>query len=172
MNNIILVVCNWLHLIATVVWIGHMANSAILFTPLSKKYVSKSTYGDFLADYRRRDKPTALTAIVVFFATGLGLMLLSPQYQGLGNIFANSWSTIVFAKHIIVLVMVGLGVYMGSAIMPKLASAWSELATEGTSHSAINSHIARLERVRSSVALSLLILGLVVLLLTAIGETM
>ena len=46
MSNVALVVCTWLHLIATVVWIGHMGNSAILFAPLSQKYVQESAYGD------------------------------------------------------------------------------------------------------------------------------
>jgi len=66
---------------------------------LFKKYVPESACGDFLAEYRRRDQPIALSAIAVFFATGLGLMLLDAQYRGLGSIFANSWSTLTFAKH-------------------------------------------------------------------------
>ena len=169
MSSIILIICTWLHLIATVVWIGHIVNSVILFGPLSKKYISESVYGDFLADYRRRDQPIAISAIAVFFVTGLGLMLLNAQYQGFGNPFANSWSAVVFAKHIIVLIMVGLGVFMGTAIMPKLAESWSKL-TAAASHPAAHSPIARLERLRSLVTFSLLLLGLAVLLLTALGE--
>ena len=171
MSNVALIACTWLHLIATVVWIGHIVNSFILFTPLSKRYVPESSYGDFLANYRRRDQPIALSTIATFFVTGLGLMLLDPEYQGLGSIFANSWSIMVFAKHVIVLVMVGLGIYMGTAIMPRLAKAWSELASEEITHSTTNPRVTGLERLRNIVAYSLLVLSLVVLLLTAIGET-
>ena len=91
MRDAAIIACTWLHLIVMVVWIGHMVNAWLLFGTLSRKYVNSSAYGEFIAEYRAKDKPVALSCIVVFIITGLVLTLLDEQYQGFGNILANSW---------------------------------------------------------------------------------
>jgi uncharacterized membrane protein len=168
MEEAAIIACTWLHLIVLVIWVGHMVNSLLLFEPLTSKYIDKSRYGEFIAEYRAKDKPVAISCIVVFIITGLVLTLLDEQYQGFGNVFANSWSTTLLIKHILVLAMIVLGVYQGSRVMPGLAKAGKKLANPNDA--AAVSEVARLEKVRLRVTQSLCGLAMVVLLLTAIGE--
>jgi uncharacterized membrane protein len=165
-----IIACTWLHLIVLVIWVGHMVNSLLLFEPLTSKYVSQSRYGEFIAEYRAIDSPVAISCIVVFIITGLVLTLLDEQYQGFGNVLANSWSTTLLIKHILVLAMIILGVYMGSGVMPGLAKAGKMLTNQNAPDAA--SEVARLEKVRKRVTQSVCGLAMIVLLLTAIGETL
>ena len=58
-------------------------------------------------------------------------MVLNENYKGIGDILANSWSLVLFTKHILVLAMVGLGIYQGSRVMPNLAEASRKSVTQG-----------------------------------------
>lgn len=170
MTDTVLVVCTWLHLTALIVWVGHMFSALLLFSPLANKYVKKSDYGDFTAEYRRRDQPVSLSCIGVFIITGIFLTLLNEQYQGFGDVFANSWSVVLFVKHLLVLAMIGLGVYQGTRVMPRLAEAGRKLAKKDDPETA--SSVARLTGVRETVTRALCGLAVAVLLLTAIGEVL
>jgi uncharacterized membrane protein len=168
MEEAAIIACTWLHLIVLVIWLGHMVNSLLLFGPLTSKYVSKSRYGEFIAEYRAKDQPVAISCIAIFIITGLVLTLLDEQYQGFGNVFANSWTTTLLIKHILVLAMIVLGVYTGTRVMPSLAKAGKKLADQNDADAV--SEVAKLEKVRLRVTQSLCALAMVVLLLTAIGE--
>jgi putative copper export protein len=100
-----------------------MLNALLLFAPLTKEFVKENVYGDFIAKYRKKDQPVAIGCIVVFFITGFFLMLLNEHYMGIGDVFTNSWSIVLFVKHLLFLAMVGLGVYQGTRVMPNLAKA-------------------------------------------------
>jgi uncharacterized membrane protein len=54
MEEIAIVVCTWFHLIALVIWLGHMLNALLLFAPLTKEFVKENVYGDFIAKYRKK----------------------------------------------------------------------------------------------------------------------
>jgi uncharacterized membrane protein len=170
MEDAAIIICTWLHLIVLVIWIGHMFNSLLLFSPLSSTYVHKDVYGDFIAEYRRRDQPVALSCIAIFIITGIILMLLDTEYEGIGNIFANNWSIMLFIKHLLVLAMIGLGVYQGARVMPRLALVAKKLSTQNDADTV--SSFTRLERVRIRVTQGLVGLAAVILLLTAIGDIM
>ena len=172
MKEVAIGACTWLHLIVLVIWIGHMVNALILFSPLADRYVKTTDYGDFIAEYRRRDKPVALVCIAIFFVTGFFLMLLNENYKGIGDILANSWSLVLFTKHILVLAMVGLGIYQGSRVMPNLAEASKKLATQGPDKPENIATVSRLEKTRRTVTQALCGLSLLVLLLTAVGEVL
>ena len=66
--------------------------------------------------------------------------------------------------------MIGLGVYQGSIVMPNLAKVGKKLSDQGDPE--IVASVARLETVRKRVTQALCGLAMVVLLLTAIGETL
>ncbi|HEX76264.1 MAG TPA: CopD family protein [Dehalococcoidia bacterium] len=170
MVEVALVACTWLHLIVLVIWVGHMFSTLLLFTPLASRYVKETDYGDFIAEYRRRDQPVALSCIAIFFITGFVLLLLDDHYERIGSIFANSWSIVLFVKHLLVLAMVGLGIYMGVKVMPELAKASKRLTTENSHKPEMVSTIARLNKTRGAVTQALCGLALLVLLLTAVGE--
>lgn len=170
MEDAAIIICTWLHFIVLVIWIGHMFNSLLLFSPLASTYVHKDVYGDFIAEYRRRDQPVAMSCIAIFIVTGIVLTLLDPEYEGIGNFFANTWSIMLFIKHLLVLAMIGLGVYQGKRVMPGLVTAAKKLSTHNNSDTI--SDFTRLEKTRKTVTLALVGLAAVILLLTAIRSIM
>ena len=99
-------------------------------------------------------------------------MLLNENYKGIGDILANSWSLVLFAKHILVLAMVGLGIYQGSRVIPNLAAASKKSATQELDKPETIAIISRLEKTRKTVTQALCGLAVLVLLLTAIGEVL
>jgi hypothetical protein len=129
-----------------------------------------NVYGDFIAEYRRREQPVAISCIVIFFITGYFLMLLNEQYKGIGAIFANNWSIILFVKHLLVLAIVGLGVYQGTRVMPNLAKASKQLAAQDETQQKATALVSRLDKTRQTVTQALCGLAILVLLLTAVGE--
>ena len=109
MTPILIGISYWLHALATVVFIGHFVLLAVIYIPA-------------LAD-----TPTALSAIskqsrwwmyaslLVFTITGVYLMIIDPDYLGIGK-FNNLWSVMMLVKHLLIVVMIAMGFWF-NAIM-------------------------------------------------------
>ena len=69
---------------------------------------------------------------MVFIATGIFLMLGSSSYPGFGNIFANTWAIGMSIKHLLVLVLAGLGTWLNMTLRRnEFLSAKSDKAKTG-----------------------------------------
>ena len=97
-------------------------------------------------------------------------MLFNEQYKGIGDVFVNNWSIILFVKHLLILAMVGLGVYQGTRVMPNLAKAGKQLAAQDETKQEATALVSRLDKTRQTVTQALCGLAILVLLLTAVGE--
>ena len=53
---------------------------------------------------------------MLFIATGTYLLVVDPHYAGLGNVFASTWTTLMLAKHVLVVGLVAVGVYVDRII--------------------------------------------------------
>ena len=58
----------------------------------------------------RRALPLLILSMGLFTATGAYLLVIDADYAGLGNVFASTWTTLMFVKHILVVGVVVLGV--------------------------------------------------------------
>lgn len=168
MNDAVLAGLTWLHLIAIVVWVGFFFNSVIFFTPLTKKHVPQAAMADYLTDYLRRARVISLSAIGIFAAVGYVMMISDHEYEGFGVFFANTWMTLIVTKHVIVLAMVVLALYMLYSILPRLVNALTRLANTEKPDKAASALVAGLARQQQLVVNSLAVLGLVVLLIISI----
>ncbi len=98
-------------------------------------------------------------SVLIFIVTGVYLMLVNKQYVGIGR-FDNTWSTVLLIKHIVVLVMIGIGAATQVGPMRQL-----EAALPTADEARIQSAVARLK----TLEIIGMIGGVVVLLLTAIA---
>jgi uncharacterized membrane protein len=146
----------WLHLLATVALGGYYAILGLIVLPVLRRFVPASDLGEAIAAVERRALPVIVVSLGVFLATGVYLMGIDTQYGGLGNVTGSTWSTLILAKHGVVAVMVGLGVYLDALIIGHAAREAGEQA-------------AALRRV-SLAAGAMTLLGVLVLFLTAAAQ--
>ena len=162
MEDALLAVLRWLHLTATVLWIGLAVSSVLVFTPLSRQHIPMAAMSDYISDLRKRAAAVVWTAIAIFSVSGFSLMLMSDNFNGFGDYFANTWTIVITLKHAVIGGMVLLALYQFNGVMPKLAAALKSGASEAK---------ALAER-QKSVAVWTALLGILVLLLTAIAEVL
>ena len=168
----VLSVVYWLHLLATVVWIGGLAALSIFVIPTARRSFDNQAFGSFLVHLQRRLDPLGWFCILLLTATGLIQMSVNPNYQGVLAI-ENRWSLAIFMKHLVVLLMIGLSAIMTWGLMPRLqrSALQKELAESGK----IEKNSPGLEEKRIGQKESLLLklnlmLGFLVLALTAIAQ--
>lgn len=139
----------WLHALATVVFIGHFVLLAGIYIP------ALSQNGPALSEISKRSRSWLYASLLVFIITGIYLMLVDPNYQGVGN-FGNFWAVMMLVKHILIGIMIGMG-FWNNAILrvgPLMSSNNSEQA------------IARFQKYVNAMA----ICGVLVLFLTALAQ--
>ena len=151
----------WLHMAATVVWIGGLFFQAVVLPP-ALRYAADP--GQFLEALRRRFQPLAWLSLAVLIVTGLTQMAANPNYEGVLS-FANPWSRAILAKHLAVGLMIGIAAFQTWVIQPRLA----RLAIlEAHARQVVD---RRLLQRHDRMARLNLALGIAVLALTAIART-
>jgi len=156
-----LAIAFWLHMAATVVWIGGLFFQALVLPPALRRLAER---GQILEALRRRFQPLAWLSLAVLVGTGLTQMAANPNYTGVLSI-ENSWSQAILAKHLAVGFMVGVGAYQTWVVQPALVRmAILEARTPQADHGPLLRRQERLARLN-------LALGLAVLAFTAIART-
>lgn len=145
----------WLHSLATVVLLGYYAVLALIVVPVLRSVVNGPAIGRVIPAIERRALPLIACAIGVFFVTGLYLMLSDERFLGFGHFFDSSWSTLIVVKHVVVVGLLGVGVYLDLLVMPGIAGPVDEAARTAA--------VGRLARSGTA----MVTLGAIVLLLTA-----
>ena len=167
MDDVSLVIATWFHLIAIVAWVGLLFYSAILFFP-SISTVAKSAEAQYLIDYRRKAIIITLAAVVVFAITGYALISMNENDQGIGKVFANRWTAQIFAKHLVVVVMIILEIWVLFISLPKLIKALRQSADHKEQPNTIlDRQVGKLIRQNQIVSIALSVLSMVVLFLVA-----
>ena len=155
----------WLHMLATVFWIGGLAVLSLLVLPAARKTLAIQSYATLLDDLRRRLDSLGWFSIVVLLASGMLQMSASPHYEGFLAV-QGLWGWAILVKHILFGLMVALGGYLTWGIMPALRR-----AALLQSHGKKTLGLEKFQR-RSVVIMQInLGLGLIVLLLTAIARS-
>ena len=114
MPRLALTLAYWLHMAATVVWIGGLTFQTIILMP------TLDGSPELLERLRRRFEPLAWLSLAVLIVTGLFQMSASPNYTGLLSI-RNGWSTAILAKHLVIGLMLVLASIQTWWIQPRLA---------------------------------------------------
>jgi uncharacterized membrane protein len=118
-NPLILTIVYWLHLMATVVWIGGIISMAIIFLPSVQKTLENSQKSVLYAEIQRRFQPLGWLSLIVLAGTGMIQMGANSAYQGFLNI-NNSWAVALFSKHIAIILLVILMGIMTWGVLPAL----------------------------------------------------
>ncbi len=123
MQPLYLALSYFIHLIATVVWIGGLVSLSLLVWPEAKRTLAdQPALLTLLTRLRKRFAPLTHFSLVVLWLTGFVQMSGDANYQGTLT-FDNEWSRVMLFKHIAVIGMVVCGVILQYMVVPALERA-------------------------------------------------
>jgi len=156
----------WLHILATVTWIGGLMALAVLVIPAARRTLQPIDYAALLGRVQSNLQRVGWLSLAVLVGTGLFQMSAHPAYEGFLAI-SNTWAVAILIKHLVIGLMVLAGGYLTWGVMPALQRIALQRAAGGTVNAARDAEL----RKRESLVLTLnLVLSIVVLLLTAIAR--
>jgi uncharacterized membrane protein len=131
----------WLHTVAFVIAWGYYGVLGRMIVPALDRTLDGPMRADSLAAIERGALPLVLGSMALFVVTGSYLLFIDPRYEGLGNFFANGWTTFMLVKHVVVVGLIGLGVAVDVCIRRLQAATdepargaamrWLRLSAEG-----------------------------------------
>jgi uncharacterized membrane protein len=105
MLQLLLATSTTLHALAMIIFIGHYLLMSLIYIPALS---GLDNAGQALGEMSRSSRQWLYGSILVFIVTGVHLMLIDPNYMGIGN-FSNPWALLMLIKHLVIVVMIALG---------------------------------------------------------------
>jgi uncharacterized membrane protein len=147
----------WLHLLATVVWIGSLAAINLLVLPVAQRTLDLVAQIRFVAALQKRLEPLAWLCIGLLLATGLFQLSAHPHYNGFLSV-SSQWSLAILVKHSLGAIMIVVSAIQTWEVIPAIHRALLK------KESANADELAKLQKretrlLRINLALSALILA-------------
>jgi uncharacterized membrane protein len=158
-----LTIAYWLHMLATVIWIGGLASLSLIVIPAARKSMEREVYSTFLARVQTRLQPLSWFCLAILAVTGMFQMSANPFYQGFLAI-SNSWAAAILVKHLVIGLLVLTSAYMTWGILPRLQRA---ALLNSTGQPVEDDLVDKWQREEARLLLINLILSILVLGLTA-----
>jgi uncharacterized membrane protein len=112
----------WLHLLATVSWVGSLAGVSILVLPAMRSALNPDTQLVFIEAMQKRLEPIAWFSMTLLVLTGLFQMSVNPHYDGFLSI-STQWSLAILSKHLLGIVMVVVSAIQTWEVIPAIRRA-------------------------------------------------
>lgn len=112
----------WLHLLATVTWIGSLAGISFLVLPAMRRSLNPETQLVFIEAMQRRLEPIAWFSMSLLVLTGLFQMSVNPHYDGFLSL-STQWSLAILTKHFLGIVMVVVSAIQTWEVIPAIRRA-------------------------------------------------
>jgi len=156
MSQILIPISNWLHSLSTVIFIGYYLLLSVICLPalLKKEFESEGRLA--LSEISKRSRVWLYIALLIFLITGIYLMIVDPNYLGIGN-FGNLWGILMLVKHILILGMIAMGFWFNAIL---------RVGPLMSSNTGFTLAVARFRWYSNAMTIS----GVLVLLLTALAQ--
>ena len=163
MSLFIFSLSHFLHLLATVVWIGGIVMILLVILPGAKTALeSAPMVSKLMKQITKRFTPMANISILVLVATGIVIASHKENFSGLTD-FNSPWNVVMLLKHFLVALMIIIHFYRGLILNPKIG----RLSSQSN-----DSQVARLQIFSLDLVKTNLVLGMIVLLLTGISSSL
>jgi uncharacterized membrane protein len=106
----------WLHTVAFVIAWGYYGVLGRIVLPGLERSLGPAGVAPALASIERRASPLVVVSMVLFGVTGSYLLAVDPEYAGLGNFFATTWTTLMLVKHGVVVALVVAAVFVDGSV--------------------------------------------------------
>jgi uncharacterized membrane protein len=165
-DNVIISASFFLHLLATVAWIGGLVTLALVVQPvLDRSAADLPTRARLLEAMLKRFQPIANISLAVLILTGMVQTFTSRFYKGFLQL-DNAWTQAIFFKHLAVLGMIIVAAFITFSVQPALKRN-ALLIANGL---ADEQQVARVQQQQVRLTRINLILSVLVLLCTAIAS--
>lgn len=153
----VLAIIYWLHMLATVAWIGSLAAINLLVLPASQRTLKLVDQLSFISALQKRLEPLAWFSISLLLVTGLIQMSTSPHYDGFLSL-STQWSMSILIKHSLGVIMIVVSAIQTWEVIPAIHRTLMKKETADADT------LAKLQRreiilLRANLILSVLILG-------------
>ena len=112
----------WLHLLATVTWVGSLAGVSLLILPAMKRSLDSENQLVFIEAMQKRLEPIAWFCMSLLVLTGLFQMSVNPHYDGFLST-STQWSLAILTKHILGILMVVVSAIQTWEVIPAIRRA-------------------------------------------------
>src|SRR5512133_50256 len=112
----------WLHMLATVTWIGSLAAIYVLVLPSAKRALKPVDELALLDGVQKRLEPIAWFSVSLLIVTGLFQMSVNPHYNGFLST-SGQWSLAILIKHILGIIMVVVSAIQTWEVIPAIRRA-------------------------------------------------
>ena len=121
MTTFLVAISTWLHVLATIVFIGYYLFTSLIYLPVLERRMQANALRDLLEQVSARLRPFFGGSLLIFLVTGTHLMLINKSYLGLGNFFGNPWSVLIVIKHVLVLAFLAVAVFSERAFLGQIS---------------------------------------------------
>jgi uncharacterized membrane protein len=122
MKSALLAICLALHTLSTVLLVGNYILSALVIIPVLRRLVPEEEQAKLIVALVSRSRPWVISSLLAFIVTGTAMLVTDSQYLGFMD-FGNTWSIGMVAKHLLVIAVIGMGVYLDMGITRRLSGA-------------------------------------------------
>ena len=112
----------WLHLFATVTWVGSLAGVSLLVLPAMKRSLDSESQLVFIEAMQKRLEPIAWFSMSLLLATGLFQMSVNPHYDGFLST-STQWSLAILTKHLLGIIMIVVSAIQTWEVIPAIRRA-------------------------------------------------
>ncbi len=112
----------WLHLLATVTWVGSLAGISFLVLPAMQRALNPETQLIFIEAMQKRLEPIAWFSMSLLLVTGLFQMSVNPHYDGFLSI-STQWSLAILIKHLLGIILVVFSAIQTWEVIPAIRRA-------------------------------------------------
>ena len=149
----------WLHMLATVAWLGGLAAIAILVLPAAKRVLKPADQLAFIEAMQRRLEPLAWFSLAILIVTGLFQLSVNPHYDGFLST-SGQWSLAILTKHTLVILMIVVSALQTWEVLPAIRRGLMRIEKGQTDEAGVK----RLQKretllLRLNIGLSILILA-------------
>jgi len=114
-----LTIAFWLHMLATVSWVGGQAILSLVVFPSSSKNLSPEDHHRLISAINRRMNSIGWISLAVLIGTGMIQLGANPSYTGFLGI-DNKWAIAILLKHIAFGGILGLSAYQTWGLTPAI----------------------------------------------------
>jgi uncharacterized membrane protein len=109
----------WLHMLATVTWIGSIVSISLLFLPAAKRTLKPADQLALIDAMQRRLEPIAWFSMGLLAVTGLFQLSANPHYDGFLST-SGQWSIAILIKHGLAAIMVVVSAVQTWEVLPAI----------------------------------------------------
>lgn len=119
MPPIVLALTYWLHMLATVAWLGGLFTLALLVIPAARRALDAASFSALVGKLQQRLQTLGWLSLVVLTGTGMFQMSAHPSYTGFLSV-NSPWAVAILAKHLVIGLMVAAAAYSTWGLLPAI----------------------------------------------------